>query len=630
MGGSSIIQVGVTAITAAQVGLRTVGHNIANVNTPGYSRQVLSQGAQEGEFSGGGFIGKGVKVTAVTRQYDAFLVSQARNTSSQVGMSSTYLSQLTRLNDMLGNESTGLGQYLTNFYSSLQQLAQNPTDVASRIGVLGAANGLAQRARDIDAQLAIEGDQVNQAITTDVQQVNTLMNQIATLNDQIAKQTASGAPPNDAMDQRDLAITNLSKIVRVNTVDQGDGSVNVYLSNGQALVVANQKYALQLQADSLDPSRLLVGFGSGSSFKSLPIGTLTGGSLAGYMNYRDVELTNARGQLGQITVALADAVNQQHQLGLDLNGTLGGAMFSSGSPSVGAAGTNTGSGVIGASVASSSALTGSDYELSYDGTNYTVRRVSNGNTQTLSSLPATVDGVQLTLTSGTPQAGDRWLVQPTRAAASAFSVLITDPARVAAAAAVSSSASLSNLGNATIDPPVANGPTPNVNLRQPVTITFTSATQFSVTGTGTGNPTGVAFTNGATISYNGWSTKIVGTPKAGDTFTIQPTSAGSSDNANVNAIAKLQSGTFVNGYSANSAFGGIVSTVALGTKNMQVIDKANQALATQAEADRQSLSGVNLDEEAADLLRYQQAYQAAAKYIQIASSVFQDLISIGN
>lgn len=622
---SSLFEVGLSGLRAAQISITTTGHNIANVDTPGYTRQVTEQSAETSQFSGAGFIGKGVRTDAVKRVYDEFLVAQLRDAGTREAGSAVLSQQLGRLSGLLGDESTGVNPVLANFFAAANDVAQHPNDLTARNALLAGANSFAVRLQDIDGELQrLRGD-TNMAIDRAVTEINTITKQIAEINDQVALQANTGQTPNDLLDLRDRMIGDLAKNVRLTTTTMPDGTVNVFLGSGQALVVGNESYNLAAVNDPKFATDRTLSLQTQSGTVYLTPSQIGGGELVGQFAFRDGALTDAENELGRIAQTFSYTVNQQHRLGTDRNGNLGADLFSVGVPQAYSDTRNTGNGVITATITDGTQLAGSDYEVSWDGANYTVRRTSDGNTQTFASLPQTLDGVQLSI-AGSPNAGDSFLVLPTRFAAQDMRVLIGDPNRIAASTPVRSSASLSNLGDATISAPSVVGPTPNPNLQQPVTITFTSATAFNVSGTGTGNPAGVAYTAGGTISYNGWTLKIDGTPKPGDTFTIGANTGGTGDNGNAQALASLQTRQIVQGETLAGAYGSLVADVGNEAAAAQVTHLAHARMQTNAFDAHQELSGVNLDEEAANLLRYQAAYQAAAKFTSIVQSLFDEFL----
>jgi len=631
---SGLFGIGVSGLNAAQIGLATTSHNITNASTPGYHRQTAVQKAATALQSGAGFIGQGAEVQTVKRQYDQFLQNQLVEVRSQGAQFNSYLSEISQIDNVLGDSAAGVSPAIQDFFRGLQDVATNPASVPSRQALLSSAQALVSRFQSVNARFDSVRSGINTQIESNVTAINTYAKQIAELNDRIVLLggAGQGQPPNDLMDQRDNLVSEMNKLVRTSVVTQDDGSYNLFIGTGQSLVVGNQASTLVAMPSSADPGRTVVGYQLGSTVMELPENSITGGSLGGLIAFRANSLDPGQAALGRAAIGLAQAFNDQHRLGQDLTGALGGNFFNVATPAVSDDANNTGTAVIGASITSISALTTSSYQLSYDGVNYTLFRTSDGFTQTFAALPQTVDGVQISLTSGAAAAGDKFLIQPAINGARDLNVLITDTARIAAAAPIRTGAALANTGRATVSAGSVNPPPPpNANLTQPVTITFTSPTTFNVVGTGTGNPVGVAYTSGGNITYNGWTIQISGTPAAGDVFTIGPNTNGTGDNRNALLLAGLQSSSLLAGGTATiqDAYAQLVSDIGNKTRELQVNASAQDAVIQQTEATEQSLSGVNLDEEAANLIRYQQAYQAAGKALQIAATLFDSILQIG-
>lgn len=624
-----ILNIGISGLNAAQAGLATTSHNISNVNTPGYSRQEAVQSTNTPQFTGSGFIGQGTNISTVKRAYSDFLVAQTREAQSQSGQMDSLSSQLQNIDNILADPQVGLSPALDSFFSAVNTVASNPSDTASRQNLISGGQILTTRFRDISGQLDGLRDQANSIISQSVASINSDATQVAALNDRIATALGtSGNPPNDLLDQRDALLRDMAGKTRISVVQLADGTSNVFMGNGQALVLGSQSNPLTAQADPADPSNLAVGMTIGGKFQAFGTAALSGGTLGGTLAFRQA-LDGAENGLGRIAATLSASFNAQHDVGQDLNGNMGTDFFAAGVPKALANANNTGNAVLGAAVSNASALTTSDYKLAYDGANYTLTRLSDNSQQTFSTLPQTVDGVAISLASGAPAAGDTFLIQPTRNGAQSFSALISDPARIAAALPVRAATASANSGTGklavnTVTPPAG------ANLTQPVTITFTSATTFNVSGTGTGNPTGLTFTPGMSISYNGWSATLSGTPAAGDTFGVGSNSGGSGDNGNANALAGLQLGKLLSGGTASlsDAYAQMVNDVGNQTHAAASGAAAQKTVLTNADAAQQSVSGVNLDEEAANLLKYQQAYQAASKVIATANSLFDEILGL--
>ena len=625
---SGILGIGASALSAAQAGLLTAGHNIANANTTGYSRQTIDQAANLPLSTGSGFFGQGVHVETVRRQYDALLASEARGAQAQASQSQAYLDQLSRIDGLLTDSASGLSPAIDGFFAGVQDVASQPSDAAARQNLLSSAQTLADRFHDLDGQLAGLRSSTNQRIASSVGEINSLAAQIAQLNRQVlAAQSGSSQaqPPNDLLDQRDALVEQLSRQARVSVVQTPEGGYDLFLGNGQSLVQGDQAHALSVQPDALDPQNLQVGLQTGAALIAFRSTDLSGGALGGLLAFRDQTLGAAQNALGRIALALGGAFNTQHLLGTDRNGAAGADFFALGAPQV----LTQSAATLAVTVSDSSALTTSDYRLKFDGSNYTLTRLADGSTWTFAGFPQTVDGLSIALNPPlpAPAANDSFLIQPTRNGASALQVLISDPSRIAAAAPVRTATGAANSGNATIDAGSVDSAYLAAPLAAPVTLTYDAAT-----GTLAGLPATppVAYSPGATISWNGISFAISGTPADGDTFTLSPNVNGTGDNRNALALAALQNGTLLGGSTLQQSYAQLVSDVGNRTSAMQATSDAQSSLVTNVEQARQSLSGVNLDEEAADLLRYQQAYQAAGKLMGIASHLFDTLLGIGN
>jgi flagellar hook-associated protein 1 FlgK len=541
---TSILSIGQSALAAAQVGINTTGHNIANAATPGYNRQIVVQGAAQAQNFGFGFLGQGVDVTSITRVYNEFLGNQVQSAQTTLSGLDSYYSQIQQIESLLADPTTGLSAAMDEFFAGLQDVSTNPTSIPARETALSTAESLATSFQSLSGYFEDIERSLNGQIQASVSDINTLGSQIAQLNDAIGKaERASGQPPNDLLDQRDQLLLELNKQIKVTVVEQGS-EYNVFIGNGQPLVVGTTASTLAVVASATNPEKTEVAFlASNGSLIPLAGSALTGGELGGLLDFRTQSLEPAQNELGRVAIGLADTFNTLHQSGYGLDGSTGNVFFTAGVPEVGEDGNNAGNAVIGAVISSSSALTTSDYKLQYDGANYTVTRLSDNTVTTFAGFPQTIDGVTLDLASGAAAAGDSFLIRPTVNGASGFGVAITDPAKLAAA---SVSGSVGDNGNALL-----------------------------LTGLQTSQTLG----NG-TLTYQ-------------------------------------------------DAYSQLVSQVANKTRELEVSSSVASMMLTEATATLQSESGVNLDEEAANLLRYQQAYQAAGKMMQIASELFDVLLSIG-
>lgn len=631
-----IFNVAVSGLNAAQVGILTTSHNISNASTDGYNRQQIVQTTNTPVFSGAGFIGQGTNVDTIRRVYSQQLNEQVLSAKTGVAEMDSYLSQIGQIDNLLADPSAGLSPAMSAFFAAVQEMAANPASIPARQVMLSASQSLVARFQAIDERLSEIRTGVNAQITSEVAAINSYAKEIAEINQRIVLAQAAGTnqPANDLLDQRDQLVAELNTKIRATTVTQSDGTFSVFIGNGQALVVGRLNYTLRAAAAPDDPERFIVGLQSPSGNTVLmPDSILKGGALGGLIAFRGESLDAAQNALGRIALTLATNFNDQHRLGQDLSGALGGNYFDPvlAGPVVHENSGNTGSGVFAATLNTVGNLTTSDYRLIYDGSDYVLQRLADNTSQTY-TLGSVVDGFSIDLSSGTPAAGDSFLIQPTRAGAANLALAITDPRAIAAAAPMRTAAALANTGTGSISAGTVNAPPPpNANLQQPVTITFTSPTTFNVTGTGTGDPVGVAYAAGSDISYNGWTIQISGTPAAGDVFTLGPNSNGVADNRNGVLLGALQTRSTMEGGTATyqSAYSAIVAEVGNKARQVEITGQAQQSLLEQAQSARDQLSGVNLDEEAANLLRYQQAYQAAAKVLGIASTLFEEILALG-
>jgi len=640
--------IGVSALKAAQAGIAATTQNIANANTPGYSRQEVMQTAQTPQNTGIGYFGQGANVTSVVRRYDQFLGVQALEAQTQSSNLTAQFDLAQQVSNLFGDPNGGLTPALQDFFSSVNTVSNAPESIAARQTMIGSAQSLVNRLDTFDQRLSQIRDSLNGRMTSSVTQINSYSKQIAALNDNIVllQAQSSGQVPNDLIDQRDQLLSQLSQEIRVTTVAQPSGSVDVFIGNGQSLVVGNQIASLQTVASATDPTSLEVAYINKGISAKIQQSELQGGTLGGYLAFRQNVLDPAVNTLGRIAVGLAETFNQQHQQGMDLQGALGTAFFSSAAPRVAPASSNLGTGGLTATISSASALTAKDYSVKFDGVSYNVFDTSNNSlvqSFTVAQLNAgqVVVGTGITLqSSGAPSAGDSFLVRPTADAARGITLNITDPAKIAAASPVRSNAPVANMGKgligaATVDPTAVPLLPLNANLQNSVTVTFTDATHFTVTDNTTlAVLTGSTVYNpavGATLSFNGWTAKLTGAPSANDTFTVQRNTNASSDGTNILKLAELQTANTIanNTTSYQGAYGQLISQVGTQTRELDVTSKAQTSMLAQVVKAQQSVSGVNLDEEAANLLKYQQAYQAAAKAMTIAQNMFDTLLQLG-
>lgn len=622
---ADVMSTAVSGLLAFQRGLDTTSQNIANAATPGYSRQRVELATRPAQAYGSGWIGAGVQVTTVARIYDSFLAAQVRSSASSLARYETIATEAGRLDNVLGDASSGLAASFQELVNAFQEVASDPASMTARQVLLSKAGIFADQLAGYDSRMRGFAAEVNTRLTDGAASVSSLAESLAKLNTQIVDGYGrTGQPPNDLLDQRDRLIDELSSYVDVSVVTQDDGSANVYVGTGQPLVVGSTATALTVARDTFDPTQLNVAIRSnGATIDISP--QVTGGSLGGLLEYRDRILAPARDALGKVAAGIVDIVNGQHTRGLTLTGAMGAEFFAIGDPTVLAASGNAGSATVTAAITDAGTLTGDDYFLEFSGS-WQLRSATSGAPVAMSGSgtvadPFIADGLSFTIANA-PAIGDRYRIEPTRDLIGGFALTIGDPASIAAAVPVRAAAGSANSGTGTISrPAVANASDPS--LRSLVTIEFTSPTAYTVNGAGP-----YAYSPGADIAVNGWSVRIDGAPAAGDRFTVSDNTGGRGDNGNLLAMIGALEAPSLGGGTTSIAEAATRLTARIGTETSQA--QANRDAFTvvhdQDVAARQAVSGVNLDEEAANLIMLQQAYQAAAQLIAVAQSMFDSLL----
>ncbi len=654
---SNILSIGQSALSAAQVGMSTTGHNIANASTPGYNRQVVQQGSVAGQNLGYGFIGKGTEVTAVKRVYNEFLNTQVISANTNKSQLNTYHTQIQRINNMMADPATGLSPALQDFFSSVQDLTTDPSGAAARQSLLSSAEAMTGRFHSLSGQLAEMSQGVNDQIAASVSSINGYASQIASLNQAIEKAQAggNGQTANDLLDQRDQAMADLSAEVRVNVIKQGE-SYHVFIGNGQPLVVNERAMPLQAIGSATDPKRMQVAYQGQGSLTPLPESVFAGGgALGALLDFRAHSLDATQNELGRIATVLGKTFNDQHRLGQDLDGNLGRDFFKVTPTQVSSSARNTGNAELTADISNAYALTGSDYRLQYApdanslDEHYLLVQLPDGTPERMSLATAGEKmGLQLDMT-GTLGTGDEFLIRPTVNGAALLEVAIRNKNDIAAAVPVRTATGNGNIGTGTITAPTVDftGNLPGGgNPAQPdVTLSYDAQSKtFSgfppgatVTLTGSDgtniisqNNGAIPYVDGAIIAVNGISFTISGKPADGDTFEIKANIGGTGDAGNMLALGNLQTSKLMDGHTSTyqGAYSRLVNTVGNKTRELEATSMAATKMHTQAVNAQQAQSGVNLDEEATNLLRYQQAYQAAAKMMQTANQMFDTLLSI--
>lgn len=689
---ADLLSIGLSGLAANKTSLAVTGHNITNVNTPGYTRQDTVQATRIPQFSGAGYIGSGTTLVDVRRSYSEFLTTQVRTSTALSSDVEAYRSQIEQLDSLLAGTTTGITPSLQKFFSSLQTAAEDPANIPARQLVLSEAEGLARRFNTVYDRINEQNEFINKQMVAVSDQVNRLATSVASYNEAIAVAAANGQQPNDLLDAREEAIRQLSTYVGVTVVAQDDSSVNLFVGSGQPLVVGSTTSRLEVVPGQGDPTRFEVNFVSGGSSQGIT-SLLTGGELGGLIRYRAETLDPTLNSLGRLALAVSDQVNTQLGQGLDLKGQVGTALFGDFNDAALAAlrvraySTNTGNVQPALNIIDSSELTTSDYRLEYDGTNYTARRLSDGEAMTLTpagpyTYPQTLtftdaagrdQGFELVIDSA-PAAGDKFLLQPTRRGASSISTVLDQPDQLAFAAPLRSEANLQNRGNAVIGQPTISNmldPMALDNLKAinsigltfdaannrlqfttplPSNVTITSPAmpalplpQVQTLGITPGQSNQLSYVVEVDLSGVGGGVQsytitqpISGRPENGDTFSLSFNQNGVSDNRNALKLVDLQSKQTVGvdktvgiatGVSFTDGYGDLVERVGTLTAQARQDSEATGAILKQATDNRDSLSAVNLDEEAANLIKFEQYYNASAQVIQVARSLFDTLIN---
>lgn len=621
---ADLLKTGLSGLLAFQRALDTTSHNISNVNTPGYSRQRVELGTRQAEPYGNGWVGQGVAVQTNRRMYDDFIAVQARGTSSSLQRFDVFANSAERLNNMFGDSTNGLTATLQKFTNAFQSVANSPASIPARQALLTEANTLQQRLQYFDSRLAAMDEETNFRLQGEISEINVLAQGIAKLNQDIATGMArtNGQPPNDLLDQRDALLDQLSAKVAVNAVKQDGGAVNVFIGNGQPLVLGEIASELTTVQDNFDATRLGVGMRTSGGVTDITR-MVSGGSVGGLLDFRRDQLDPAHNALGRISVALVDLVNSQHQQGMNLSGQMGDEFFSIGGVETLASSLNGGSGSVSVQRVDVGALTQRDYILERTTTGWDLRYADTGQTVAMTGTgPFFADGMEITVNPGA-NPGDEFLIRPTRAALADLQVLVDNPSDIAAAAPIRASVDSANTGTGAISAGSVLDAT-NANLTSPVVIEFTGPNTFTIDGNGPNT-----YVPGQPINYNGWSVSITGAPAVGDSFTVGPNTSGSGDNRNALLLAEaLQRPILNNGTTSLTAgVGQFVGSIGVATRQAQANRDAQSVVHEENLAAQDSVSGVNLDEEAANLIKYQQAYQAAAQLIRVADTLFQSLLN---
>jgi flagellar hook-associated protein 1 FlgK len=618
---------GLSSLRALQRALDTTAHNIANVSTEGYTRQRVDFSTRQPQSYGGNWIGSGVDASSVQRVYDQFLTAQVRSSGGNMARLDAFATQAERLDNLLGDTGNGLGANLQRFNDAINEVSSTPSSISARQVLIAEGNALVDRLKGYDTRLNEMSAEVDTRMSVEAADITGIARSIAKLNGDITVAVQqTGQPPNDLLDQRDKLIDQLSEKVGVTVVPEGVAALNVFIGTGQPLVLGSTASTFTTAKDPLDPSRLQLALQTQGGTVDVSR-SISGGTLGGLMDWRREMLDPAQNELGRITLAVTSQVNAQHREGMDLHGALGGDFFNVGGVGIGYASTNTGSATVSATRTDLGAITTNDYVLTRTATGFTVRGQDTGLPVSFTGTgtaadPILFDGLSVIASAGAAT-GDQFTIHPTGDVIQGFSVAITDPGRIAAAAPIRASATSGNggTGRITAGEVLDSG---NAQLLNTVNIVFTSASTYSVNG-----GADIAYSAGGNIDVNGWRVQIDGQPAVGDTFTVRNNAGAVGDNRNAFALSgAMRAGVLENGtVSATAAVERMTGNLGLQTRAAQMGRDTESSVHDSDIAARDAVSGVNLDEEAANMLRYQQAYAAAAQIIAVSGQMFDTLIN---
>lgn len=646
---TGLLGIALSSLNAFQRALDVTGNNIANSRTPGYSRQSLNLVPRAVEYYGGHSIGTGVLDQNIQRYADQYANQQVRTTLSVRSQYDALFQQSSQVDKLLSSEGTSISKSMQTFFSSFSKMNESPQDMVKRSVALQDLDSMVKQFNNTQQQLNQYQFANGQGIRDVISQINSYSKSIADLNQQLQTHPDSL----DLLDQRDQTLKELSALIDVSVVTQSDGSVNVSLGNGESLVIGTQTMDLSVSSNANATSGTTIAIGNGSGIVDIT-NSIHSGQLGGLLDYEKKVLIPSSQALGQLAISLGQTFNAQHHLGMDLNNQLGTDVFGDFNSALlqasraSASPYNTGTGALSVSISDISQTKLSDYNLVVtDASSNQVKlvRKSDGQVTNLtftSSPPAPpagqiqLDGMTITVDNlANMQDNDTYSISPTAGAANSLSLQITDARQFALASPVRAQAAIANSGSGkVVMGPVLNTAVVNKNFQ----INFISPTQFNVvnvtdsvtTGPFSYDPNGnntIQIPDGGNPSY---SVVISGAPKTGDQFNLEYNTNGFGDSKNGLALTNIQTQRILNGGSTTlfDGYSQLVSNV--GSQAAQSLQKYSTAdsLYTQAESYRGSISGVNMDEELANMLKYQQAYQAAGRLVAVSNQLMDVLMSV--
>ena len=655
----SLLNVGARALQANQVALQTTGHNIANVNTVGYSRQGAALQAVHGQNMGSGYIGQGVDVQSILRSHSDLLTRQATAASAVDASDAVRVDRLRQLQDVFSGGATGLGSAINDMLNAFSSVVSAPTDLTARNVVLTRIDETAKRMRGASERIEDIAGTVGEQVQGSVKNANALAQSIAALNGQISQARGNGQPANDLLDQRDQLVRNLNQHIQTTQVAADDGSITLFVGSSQPLVMGSTAAQLSAAADGGTLRLYFQQPGGAGAAIELREDMLGGGDVAGLVKFHNHDLAEGRNLLGRMALGISEALNSQNRLGLTLDGTPGGNLFAPIALPNGLAGKGNTPGLqMGLTVSDPAKLQASGYSVAFTAAAVgTVTRASDGVVMAFGGPAASLDDVMagegLKLHNGAAPpaafsgaaANDTFQLNPLQGAAAQLQALQFSPRQLAAANPVNAKMGTANDGTLQLAGLKATGqptglvlppsPTLPATTGGGVTLTFDAGppSQFAVTGSpvAASNIT-ASYTPGKPITIDGWEITLNGAPKTGDTVTVGNAKDAqygdwyTRDAGNASALLALRDAKLFDGAAMSDGFASAMAQVGTRTQSAQFAAALSSSMAANLERDRSAVSGVNLDEEAARLIQYQQAYQASAKMLQIAQNIFDNLL----
>lgn len=688
---ASILNIGISGLRVNQTALQVTGNNIANADIESYSRQRTEFVTGAEQLSNNGFIGSGSSVETISRIADQFLITQIQMDSSTYNSFSAFGDNIEQLDSLLAGELSSLSPGIAAMFSAIEIGAEDPTSNPARQLVLSEAEGLVERLHTLYNRIQQQATSVNDQMASLTSRVSSLASGIADLNESIGRELASGngAEPNGLLDTRDELLRQLTEIIGIRTSKETGGAVNVFVGNGQPIVIGSLSSSMGVQPSSSDAEILDITF-IGPNNQPIPITeSVTGGELGGLLEFRDSALESTLNSLGRITLAITDSLNQQNQQGLDLEGNFGSSIFQDiNTAPVMALRSKTlsGSAALDVMISDVSSLSTDNYLLTITnagapaqgnlvnqtsgeiipGTFTATDHDNNVATPDVSLFtptdPTKTEGVAIYVNSGALALNDQFSIRPTRSAASDVEIQMSRIQELAFAAPIVTNADLSNTGGSTISQGRVlqafdrfGNPSPAFGtggqLTPPISITFTSATTYDVFDSSTGPATllftgtfvqgqnNPVFSTDSTILppavppaaapfYLGYQVELGGNPAPGDTFTIGFNGTGVSDNRNAVSMGQLRTTGILDGGDVNfeGDYGRLVEELGAETSQNRISRESSLSLLQTSINNKAAVSGVNLDEEAANLIRFEQAYNASAQVITVARQIFETML----